>query len=69
VTAALLATAFVLAMGVLAAWYLASVRRRPRSVGSDVAHFRASMDALAPSANERPLSPGGTMGESPGADR
>jgi hypothetical protein len=69
VTAALLATAFVLLMGGLAAWYLGSVRRQPRSVGSDVARFRASLDALAPPGNERPPSPGGTMGDPPGADR
>jgi len=68
VTAALLATGFVLVIGALAALYLASIRRQPRSVGSDVARFRASLDALAPSANERPPSAGGTMGEPPGAD-
>jgi hypothetical protein len=68
VTAALVATVFVLVVGVLAAWYLGSVRRQPRSVGSDVDRFRASLDALAPPGNERPPPAGGTMGEPPGSD-
>jgi hypothetical protein len=67
-TAALLATVFVLVVGGLAAWYLGSVRRQPRSVGSDVDRFRASLDALAPRGNERRPPAGGTMGPPPGAD-